>query len=126
MLKDRRGPMPADSILHSKKMTVREKLTAAGVANDEVLPSIFRNVYPLPARIWWWLRVRFSFDPFTAEREFLNDLGDARNITDIDVAAQDYRYQSPERKAWFMKPSRRRAKDYFRQVFGTSPYALKR
>ena len=107
-------------------MTVREKLSAAGVANDEVLAVIFRNIYPLPSRIWWWLRIRFSFDPFTAEREFLNDLGDARSITDIDVASQDYRFQSSERKAWFMKPSRRRAKDYFRRVFGTNPHALKR
>jgi len=108
------------------QMTVREKLSAEGIGKDEVLAVIFRNVYPLPARLWWWLRVKLSFDPFTAEREFLNDLGDARTITDIDIASHDYRFQSPERKAWFMKPSRRRAKDYFRRVFGTSPYALKR
>ena len=106
-------------------MTVREKLSAKGITNDEILTVIFRNIYPLPSRMWWWLRIRLSFDPFTAEREFLNDLGNARNINDVDVAAQDYRFQSPERKAWFMKPSRRRAKDYFRRVFGTSPYSLK-
>ena len=117
--------MPADPFSHSK-MTVREKLQAGGIRSDEVLSVIFHNVYPLPSRIWWWLRVRFSFDPFTAEREFLHDLGNARNTNDIDVASQDYHFQSPDRKAWFMKPSRRRAKDYFRRIFGTNPYALKR
>jgi len=107
-------------------MTVRQKLQAEGIQNDEILFVIFRNIYPLPSRIWWWLRVKLSFDPFTAEREFLDDMGNAQSIRDIDLASQDYRFQSPERKAWFMKPSRRRAKDYFRRVFGTNPYALKR
>ena len=98
-------------------MTVREKLVTEGIGNDEVLAVIFRNVYPLPSRIWWWVRIRLSFDPFTAEREFLNDVGNARCLSDIDVASQDYRFQSPERKTWFMKPSRRRAKRYFHRVF---------
>ena len=44
-------------------------------------------------------------------------VGDARSVRDIDIASQDYRFQSPERKAWFMKPSRRRAKSYFRRMF---------
>lgn len=99
-------------------MTIREKLSTDGIEKDEILTVIFRNIYPLPSRIWWWVRVRLSFDPFTAEREFLNDVGDARCIRDIEIASQDYRFQSPERKSWFMKPSRRRTKSYFRRIFG--------
>jgi hypothetical protein len=114
-----RWQMPAGSF-PSQKMTIREKLSAEGNSEDEILTVIFRNIYPLHSRIWWWVRVKLSFDPFTAEREFLTDVGNAHSVKDIDIASQDYRFQSPERKAWFMKPSRHRAKRYFRRTFASA------
>jgi hypothetical protein len=100
-------------------MTLREKLIAARVRHDEVLVTIFRNIYPLPSRIWWWLRIKLRFDPFTAEREFLDDLVNARRMSDVEDSLRDYHNHQPEYKVFLMRPSRRRVKGYFKRVMET-------
>ena len=100
-------------------MTLREKLMADGISEDKVLITIFRNIYPLPSRIWWWVRIKLRFNPFTAERDFLDDMAKAQYMGDVEEALRDYHYHQPEYKVFFMKPSRRRVKDYFKRIMET-------
>ena len=92
---------------------------ADGISEDKVRNTICRNVYPWPSRIWWRVRLDLGFDPFTAEREFLDDLVKAQRMSDVEEALRDYHYHQPEYKVFLMKPSRRRVKDYFNRIMET-------
>jgi len=102
--------------MQAKAAQLREKLIASGIAADEVHRTIFRNIYPLPHRLWWTLRVTLNSDPFTAEWQFVEDLALARTVHDVDQAVFDYHCQRHEYRAFLMRPSRRRARSYFHRV----------
>lgn len=102
--------------MQTQPLKLKDQLVASGVAANDVHQTIFRNVYPLPHRVWWTLRVTLNRDPFTAEWQFVDDLAVARTVSDIDEALFDYRCQRRDYKVFLLHPSRHRARSYFSRV----------
>jgi len=101
-------------------MKLKSRLLANGITAEKVHETIFRNIYPLPQRLWWKLRLALNFNPFTAERQFVDDLAHASSADEIDQAMFDYLNERHEYKALLMRPSRKRARSYFHRVMNKS------